>query len=271
MSGRCAVAGSPVAHSLSPVLWRAAFAELGLDWEYGVEDCGPADLPALVARLRSEPGWRALSLTRPLKEAAVGCVDDLHTPLGAVNTITVGADGRLAGHNTDVAGIRAAVSQARVDLTDSWVGVLGGGGTARAVIGALAGTAVGEVELAVRTPRPELAQLAARLGVPLRLSGWERAWELVHAADLVISTLPPGAGTDVAADWWRPAALVDVTYDPWPTPLAASAAQSGATVVDGRCVLVGQAVEAITLATGRRPDPAALTAAIASPPVGRED
>lgn len=257
---RAAVLGSPIAHSLSPVIWRAAFVELGLDWTYQALDCDEGELPRLLATMRDDPAWACVSLTMPLKLAVLPLLDEVRTRVGAVNTVLL-AVGRAVGHYTDVDGLRAALAATGVRLDDAWVGLLGAGGTARAAVAAFAGTGVGEVEIATRTPNHELAALATRLGVPVRMSGWDRAWELLHAADLVVSTTPAGATDDLAEHWGRPGALVEVLYDPWPTPLAAAAAQAGAQVVGGLDILVGQAVEAILLATGLRPDQAVMRAA----------
>ncbi|MBL7502207.1 shikimate dehydrogenase [Frankia sp. CNm7] len=113
---QAAVLGSPIGHSLSPVLHRAAYQALGLsDWTYTAINTDEAALPSLLTWLRSEPSWAGLSLTMPLKTAAVGLVDrldDTAALVGAVNTVVVEPDGTLAGHNTDIAGIRYAVLQA---------------------------------------------------------------------------------------------------------------------------------------------------------------
>jgi shikimate dehydrogenase len=254
------VLGSPIGHSLSPVIWRSALDALGLDWSYDAIECDEAGLAALLSELRSDPAWICLSLTMPLKRAVLPLLDELCTPVGAVNTVLLDG-GRAVGHNTDVDGLRSALRSTRVPLDDAWVGVLGAGGTARAAVAALAGTGVGQVEVAARTPADDLALLGEEVGVPVRVSGWDRAWELLHAADLVISTTPVGATDELAADWWRPAALVEVLYHPWPTPLAASAQRAGATVVGGLDVLVAQAAAAIHLVTGRLPDVAAMRTA----------
>src|ERR1700712_699591 len=105
---RAAVCGSPIAHSLSPVLHRAAYAELGLrDWSYEAVECTSAELPARLEAARREEDFGGYSLTMPLKLTAVGLVDELE-PLarrvGAVNTV-VPRNGGLAGYNTDVPGM----------------------------------------------------------------------------------------------------------------------------------------------------------------------
>src|SRR5919199_6153803 len=102
---RAAVLGSPIGHSLSPVLHRAAFAALGLeDWDYTALECDEAALPGLLADL--DDSWRGLSLTMPLKRAVIPLLAGLSAlarDVGAVNTVTWsdGPGGRLpVGDNT---------------------------------------------------------------------------------------------------------------------------------------------------------------------------
>src|SRR5690606_9846316 len=105
---RAAVLGSPVAHSLSPVLHRAAYQALGLDWTYDAIECTEDALPAFVEGLGAD--WAGLSLTMPLKRVALRLADQttpLATAVGAANTL-VFTDGRRLADNTDVPGLRTA-------------------------------------------------------------------------------------------------------------------------------------------------------------------
>ena len=125
---RCAVIGSPVAHSLSPVLHRAAYTALGLtDWAYDVLEVASADLAGVLGRLAAptppgEATWRGLSVTMPHKQTVLDhldVVDPLAVAVGAVNTVVAqrsGTDAALtAGFNTDVAGIVGAIREVRTD------------------------------------------------------------------------------------------------------------------------------------------------------------
>src|SRR3954452_11264573 len=107
---RCAVLGSPIAHSLSPVLHRAAYAELGLDWTYDAVEVDSAGLGKFVAGL--DDRWRGLSLTMPLKRVVLPMLDETDrwaTVSQAANTV-VRDGGRLSGFNTDVPGAVAALT-----------------------------------------------------------------------------------------------------------------------------------------------------------------
>jgi shikimate dehydrogenase len=107
---RCAVLGSPIAHSLSPALHRAAYAELGLDWSYEAIDCGVAELATVLAARRD---WAGFSATMPLKHALLSVaaeIRDRAVAIGAANTLLPGARGWIAD-NTDAAGIGAALAE----------------------------------------------------------------------------------------------------------------------------------------------------------------
>src|SRR5438128_2367522 len=104
---RAAVLGSPIGHSLSPVLHRAAYAALGLDWTYDAFEVTPEELPAYLDGL--DLTWGGLSLTMPLKQAVLPLLHH-RAPLvegtGSANTVVL-RDGERFGHNTDVEGISA--------------------------------------------------------------------------------------------------------------------------------------------------------------------
>jgi shikimate dehydrogenase len=249
---RCAVLGSPIAHSLSPRLHSAAYEYLGIDWEYDKHEVTESELPAFLEGL--DRSWRGLSLTMPLKEVALECVDEasaMATIVSAVNTILLEDDGRRIGDNTDVPGMVAALEERWIGRP-SYAAVIGGGATARSAIATLSAL-TDHVELFVRTPsRAErLEQVASDLRVGCKVRPWDER-EAALAAPLVMSTTPPGGADDLAEKVTAsPGTLLDVTYAPWPTPLAAAWYDAGGTVVSGLDVLIHQAVLQVVLMTGR--------------------
>ncbi|GGP64169.1 shikimate dehydrogenase [Streptomyces abikoensis] len=257
---RAAVLGSPIAHSLSPVLHRAAYAELGLgEWTYDRFEVDEAALPAFLAELG--PGWAGLSLTMPLKRAVIPLLDDVSATarsVEAVNTVVLTDDGRRLGDNTDIPGIAAALRERGVETVGS-AAILGAGATASSALAALARICTGEVTAYVRSAEraAEMREWGERLGVTVRTADWSRAAEAL-AAPLVVATTPAGA-TDALAGAVpeRPGTLFDVLYEPWPTPLAAAWARRGGTVLGGLDLLVHQAVLQVELMTGRAPAPLA--------------
>jgi shikimate dehydrogenase len=264
---RAAVLGSPIAHSLSPVLHRAAYAALGLDWRYDAVECDEAALPSTLDRLAATHA--GLSLTMPLKRAVLGLldsVDPLARRIGAANTVVFGNRAERRGYNTDVAGAVAALDELGVGMgaaAGEDMVLLGGGGAARAVLAALAQTGWRQVTVVARDPRRAvpLGELGAELGIAVELAPWPEASALVGRAPLVVSSVPAGAADALAEDWPAYAALFDLVYAPWPTPIAAAARDAGAPVVGGLAMLVAQAAEQVRLMTRREPPLAEMRAA----------
>ncbi|MET9699154.1 shikimate dehydrogenase [Streptomyces sp. NPDC006529] len=257
---RAAVLGSPIEHSLSPVLHRAAYRELGLvDRSYDRFEIDEAALPAFLAGLG--PDWAGLSLTMPLKRAVMPLLDEVSATAAsveAVNTVVFTEDGRRVGDNTDIPGIVSALRERGVEKVPS-AAILGAGATASSALAALARVCSGEVTAYVRSAdrADEMRRWGERLGVPVRTAGWAAAAEALHAP-LVIATTPAGATDALAAAVpERPGTLFDVLYDPWPTALAAAWSGRGGALVGGLDLLVHQAVLQVELMTGRSPGPLA--------------
>jgi shikimate dehydrogenase len=255
---RAAVLGSPIAHSLSPVLHRAAYAALGLDdWDYTAIECDEAGLAGLLARC--DDRWAGLSLTMPLKRAVLPLLDStepLAAQVGGANTVIFDR-GERHGYNTDVPGMVAALAEAGVTSPSSAT-ILGGGATACAALAALRQAGLTSAVVLVRDQARAGGLLAAAsrlaMAVELRPFGSQ-----VRGGDLLISTVPAGAADiypeRIGGATSRPAALLDVVYHPWPTPLARAAAESGITVAGGLDLLLHQAARQVELMTGIKPAP----------------
>jgi shikimate dehydrogenase len=283
---KAAVLGSPVAHSLSPVLHRAAYAELGLGgWSYQGLECTEADLPGLLSGCG--PDWAGLSLTMPLKRTVLPLLDwvqPLAAEVGCANTV-IFTGGRKHGHNTDVPGMIAALAGAGITgpgsagpgsagpgsagpgsagpgpTTPGPALILGGGATACSALACLRGLGLAEATVAVRelSRAAGLLAVAGRLGMRVRLATLgepDLPWRLL------ISTLPAGAadpyaeqiieaGRSTAASAAGQLAVLDVVYHPWPTKLATAAERAGAAVVSGFEFLLQQAGPQVELMTGR--------------------
>lgn len=197
---RAAVLGKPIAHSLSPVLHRAAYAELGLTgWSYDRFELDEAALPGFVGQLG--PEWAGLSVTMPLKRAVIPLLDEISdtaASVEAVNTVVFTEDGRRLGDNTDIPGMVAALRERGIEQVDS-AAVLGAGATASSALAALARICTGEVVAYVRSDAraAEMRQWGERLDIEVRTAGWADAAEALDAP-LVIATTPAGA-TDALA------------------------------------------------------------------------
>ena len=255
---KAAVLGQPVAHSLSPVLHRAAYEALGLDsWSYDRVECDEAGLAGFVASC--DAGWAGLSLTMPLKRAVLPLldhVDHLAAATGGANTVVFRPEGRY-GYNTDVQGIVDALTEAGAPAPGS-VAIIGAGATACSALAAVGELGLGGADVLARDPSRAEALLgtAARLGLKVRLRPWSELTEgSPVVADLLLSTVPAG-GADAYAERVQrtstaPPAVLDVVYHPWPTPLAQAAAAAGSVVVSGYAMLLHQAAAQVELMTGK--------------------
>lgn len=266
---RAGVVGTPIEHSLSPILHRAAYTALGLtDWSYDRIEADAAGLPGLVAGLGGE--WRGLSVTMPGKEAALAASQEAGDDArlcGAANTLIrrgpETGDGWRA-ENTDVVGIVDAFRYAGV-IHRERVEIVGSGATARSALVAVRRLGVTAVRFVVRREvRPETLRLAQRLGFEVS-AGPTMSSVAVGPGAALISTVPAAvAPVDTPAGWGAGSVLFDVSYAPWPTPLAAAAKAGGGLVISGGSMLLYQAVRQVELMTGREAPVEAMRAALSA-------
>lgn len=257
VQNRLAVLGHPIAHSLSPRLHAAAYAELGLDWSYDAVDVTEEALPEFVQS--RDVSWRGLSLTMPLKRAVLPLLDSrdaLVNLAGGANTVlfddTPGSRA-VRGFNTDVFGVREAFVAAGINKLGS-IHLLGGGATASSTLIAAGQLGAKRALISVRTPLKalSLAQLGRSLGmdVTVHALGDEAAELPKGTPDAVVSTLPGGTSIDLdlfAEKLRSRSALLDVAYDPWPSALAERWTEAGGQVISGREMLLHQAVAQIRI------------------------
>ena len=257
--------GSPVAHSLSPVLHRAAYAALGLTgWSYDRRQVDVAAFPEAFATL--DDTWCGLSLTMPLKEAALraaATVDPLAAATGAANTLV--RDGqdptRWAAYNTDVHGIVTALRLAGAQRCSSLL-VVGSGATARSALAAVSAPGARVVFMVRDGVRPATLAQAREAGKHVDVVPMGE-WAPAREVDAVVSTVPPSSvrGLDrlpgapaapsapSAADV-PPPVLLDVVYGAGETPLQRAARDRGWRVAEGTDMLLHQATEQVRLMTG---------------------
>lgn len=268
-----AVIGSPIEHSLSPVLHRAAWASLGLAHDYRRIEVDADALPAFLARVDAHE-CLGLSVTKPCKQAILPLLDsveELAQAVGAVNTVAF-AGPVVAGLNTDVHGIVAAVREARraAGLPAPRSGViLGSGATAASTLAAFAELHVRDVAVVARRlggPR-SIVPAAQRLRREVRQVPWaltQLAGRALADADVVVSTVPAAATRQLAAAVHPRAeqTLLDVNYAPRVTPLVAAWRAAGANLAPGWLMLLHQAVPQVQVMTGRTPDVARMREAL---------
>lgn len=258
---RAAVLGSPIAHSLSPVLHRAAYAALGIEWTYEAVDVPSGGLRDFLAGCGDE--WGGLSLTMPLKVEALPLLQFVEPQarlLGAVNTLLPSGMGEYrqwVGANTDVHGIVAALAEAGATRASTAV-IIGGGATATSAMAAVASIGATSPVALVRdrSRAGNLVRAANAMGVRLRTLSLDKADAIaaLHSADVVVSTVPAAAGGEIAAriDGTVSGVLLDAVYSPLKTPLGAAWSARGGQFVVGTRMLLHQAGEQVRLMTGKQ-------------------
>jgi shikimate dehydrogenase len=270
---RAAVLGSPVAHSLSPVLHGAAYAALGLDdWSYERVECSAEELPGFV--LGRDASWVGFSVTMPGKRAALAVAataSERARRLATANTLVHRGDGTWAADCTDVDGVAGALRAAGVGPAPVCV-VLGNGATAAAALAGVHDVGGTSVTVVAR----DVARAAGTRDVALAGGQGCRVvtWADLTPADLspatvLVSTTPAGS-----IDAARAATLVDAlpagavvldaVYHPWPTPLAAAVAARGLAVATGLDMLLHQAFGQVEHFTGRPAPREAMHTALAT-------
>lgn len=267
---RAAVLGSPIEHSLSPVLHEAAYRELGLsDWTFSRIRCEADELAGLVDGLG--PEWAGLAVTMPGKRAALAhAVERTRVAelVGAANTLVPRASGGWLADCTDVEGVVGSLLAAGGVRAGGRAVVLGAGGTATAALTALEALEIPSATIVVRDPARagEALACASRVGIAVELVRWDAVdfAALCGGAELVVSTVPVGAVAPVAGDIVRAGCVFDVIYHPWPTPLAQAAGERGTRVVTGLDMLLHQAFAQVRWFTGQEAPREAMRLALRS-------
>lgn len=243
--------GNPVAHSLSPLMHKAAYRTMGLDADYVAFQV--EDLKRAVEGIRGL-GIRGASVTIPFKESVISLLDELDEEartLGAVNTI-LNQGGRLKGCNTDWIGFSRAF-EGHLEIKGKSIAVLGAGGGARAAAFAVL-RAGGSVVILNRNVK-RAQQLAYELGCEYEpLEGIAKL-----EAEVLVNTTPVGMSPH---EWECPVpveilgnfkAVMDLIYNPVRTRLLRGAKEAGAFVISGLEMFVQQGAEQIRIWTGMEP------------------
>lgn len=240
------VVGSPIEHSLSPVLHTAAYKHLGLDFAYGKSEVLAG---GLIDFLDSSDAF-GVSVTMPLKHEAFDLAvshDEYSLTTGVSNTLVRSASG-WRGFNTDVYGICQAlsiVSEPRVTV------VIGSGATARSGMVALSILFPNtEVHLVSRNQDAGVALEVFGKKLGLNVSIWPANVQTLMSADLVMSLVPAGSYAELWEEIQRSGnsssgTLFDVAYNPWPSK--AGLAWDPSTVISGIEMLIWQAIEQVQL------------------------
>lgn len=256
------VIGAPVAHSRSPMLHGYWLRKYALAGHYVPLHVAQDDLETVLAALPLM-GFRGVNVTIPHKESALrlsDTVSDRAAVIGAANTLTFLADGKIHADNTDGLGFLASLRQSVPDW-DAKAGpaaVLGAGGAARAIITSLIDAGVPEIRLTNRT-RARSDALKSEFGARISVYEWVQAGNAIEGSATVVNTTSLGMTGKpefrVPLDGLSQHAVVtDIVYTPLETRLLSVARARGCRVVDGLGMLLHQAVPGFERWFGKRPE-----------------
>lgn len=244
---KAGVIGHPISHSKSPLIHGFWLRTHGIDGEYKTYDIDPDHFGDGMKQM-IDAGIKGFNVTIPHKQRIIPFCDSLSDEareIGAVNTVTVTADKKLHGHNTDAFGFTQNLEESCPDFnwTEFPATVIGAGGAARAVMTALQNKGVPEIRITNRT-RESAENLAGQAAA--RVYDWDERSQAVHESGLIINTTSLGmkgqASLDInlsgAAD---NAIIYDIVYTPLITPLLQQAQEKGCRTVTGIGMLLHQA------------------------------
>ena len=261
---RVGIIGHSIAHTLSPAMHTAAFAELRIPFTYGVFDVVDEFLPALVASMRKS-GFAGANVTIPHKQRIIpwlDTVDEDAVTIGAVNTI-VNHDGKFTGYNTDVTGIQQALEPFKGRIRNASVVILGAGGGARAAAYAISKNfSPASVRFYNRTPS-RAGQVADDFRKMFPDIAYENLPDMRHFpaviadSELVVNTTPAGMTPNIdglpipsTIRFSNHQIIFDIIYTPVETAFLRKAKADGAATINGVEMFVYQGAKAFELWTG---------------------
>lgn len=260
---RAAVIGWPISHSRSPLIHNYWLRHHGIAGSYERRPVEPQALGHFLRHLADE-GLTGCNITIPHKEEALHHLDHMDAlarRLGAVNTVWL-QDGKSHGTSSDGHGFMAslAASAPNFSVSGSHVLVLGAGGAARAIVGALVDEEAATITIANRTlGRAEALRALGSRTTPVCVVDWPDLPAALPACDLLVNTTALGMAGQAALELdlapLKPSAVVaDIVYTPLETPLLQQAKARGHRVVPGLGMLLHQAATGFELWFGRRPE-----------------
>ena len=248
MIKRAAVLGSPISHSLSPLIHNHAYSLLEYPAIYQAIEVKSGELTEFLTSELARSEVLGFSLTMPLKEELAQLsipalqVDARAKEINSANTIyKEGQSWKVS--STDVDGFEFLLKE----LSFSTVSILGAGGTARAAIASLRDRDV-KIEIFRRSASRDASLSSAAMSSQIEIYDWDncaRAWK----SDLVINTIPSDQVLSISKEFCSPKILLDATYSPWPPGLTKQQLDAKGLLISGLQLLAAQAVYQISLMT----------------------
>lgn len=237
-----AVLGSPIAHSLSPLLHAIAYKYYGIQGSYEAIEVGSGELSSFIKGTQKN----CLSLTMPLKEEALLIADEVSDGaqrISSGNTLYL-RNNKWNLESTDVSGFEYSLKGYGITSLNS-VLILGAGATARAAVAYLSSISR-EIHVVNRNTARK-AGLDSSSSIRIDYLPWGET-ELINSADLVINTTPGNIGDLFVPSVSQPRGVFfEVLYNPWPTQLAQAWSSSGGKVIDGIELLIHQAISQVEI------------------------
>jgi shikimate dehydrogenase len=246
----CALIGSPVKHSLSPILHNAAYKKLELDFVYlafAVED-----LPSTLYSMKAL-GIKGFSVTVPHKIEVIRYLDEIDPvaeKIGAVNTI-LNHNGKLKGYNTDAIGAVKALESESGKITGKKIAILGAGGAARAIAFGLKQASCAQLVILNRSI-DRARGLALELGAETQFGTLDE-FDKIQDAKILINATTIGMESDLTplAKEKIPAGIIvkDIVYNPLLTKFLRDAQEKSCQIITGEKMLLHQAIKQFELFT----------------------
>lgn len=259
MRNTAAVLGSPISHSLSPLIHNYVYDKLKIDAEYIAVEVKEAEFITWITKALTESEqWFGFSLTMPLKEVVcstqlseIVALDPVAVQIKSANTLYL-ESGRWRATSTDVIGIYNLLKSRNFNR----VVILGAGGTARAAVAALdriSSTSQIEVVVYRRSSRRDDALRNSAQHLNIEIRDWQLLASEKHI-DLLINTVPNDGIAPIVDEIGLCNLVLDAIYTPWMPALTERQVALGGEVISGLDFLAAQALPQIQLMTGKEFD-----------------
>ncbi len=268
-TGLTALIGSPVSHSISPLMHNLAFDALDIDCVYLAFDIGESDLGAAVRGLK-DIGILGFNVTMPFKEEILEFMDELTDAArlsGSCNTVII-KDGLMTGHTTDGIGFMQSVRDCGCDITGKKISILGAGGAAKSIITQAALDGVGGIDIFRRNRVPAFSRteefaekISAFTGCQVRVFDFADAGQMRRSfseSELLVNATSVGMSPDdLESPLTDPSLLepdlfvYDIIYNPRKTALLSMAESAGCRVSNGVGMILFQGAASFKCWTGR--------------------
>ncbi len=265
---KLALIGYPLGHSLSPVLYNAAFKDLGLDGSYEILPTQSEELINRIKYLRVNK-YFGFNITIPHKVPTtlfLSKYDEYVNLTGAVNTVKIEEDMSLSGFNTDVWGFMEAIPK-DVDLKGCHAAVIGTGGAARAICAGLFILGISKIDIYTRNivdSKETVDTLRKRFPTIEFKAIQSSLMQGLEDIDILVNTTPLGmknfdeetspVDDENVASLPNDSIVYDIVYNPLQTALISKAIKLNKKYITGLDMLVYQAVRAVEIWSGKRPD-----------------